>query len=121
MTPLTPARHAEIEALIDHPLFGELGPLEWQAAALSAIRDLLAELRRVEWQPIETASPLTPQKVWLEAYWPNGALSDRSLPAIRQCYRWWDTGNAEEIWVDIDGEAHTPPTHFREIQEPPDA
>lgn len=53
MTALSAARRSEIEALSRDNLLD--GKSELSQRRRDALRDLLAELRRREWQPIETA------------------------------------------------------------------
>lgn len=55
---------AEIEAIAEAcPGWGD-----WDEAAGAAIRDLLAELRRLEWRPIETAPNYEEVLVWLPVF-----------------------------------------------------
>lgn len=99
-----------------------LWALNCKTVAVKSVPHMNAASRaEIEWQPIATLPEPDPYaKVWIEAYWPTGAISNPDLPAIRQCYRWWGS-EMEDIWVDIDGEAHDmPPTHFRKLSEPPD-
>lgn len=104
--PLSPARIAEIEALLLSE--GPMSDLLFSSRD-EAIRDLLAERELRDWRPIETAKDYEEVLVWLPAF---GAAT-----ATRGKYGWM-IGKRSIIGrsaaaLDIE------PTHWMQLPEPP--